>query len=112
MFTNEDIEQIENRGSSLSEIEKQIVHFRKGFPYLNVLRPATVGDGIIRIGEDKVSTAVYQFKQKVNEGLQPVKFVPASGAASRMFQSLFAFAEAADSDERHLNYLVNISLKV
>jgi hypothetical protein len=111
MFTNEDIEQIENRGSSLSEIEKQIVHFRKGFPYLNVLRPATVGDGIIRIGEDKVSTAVYQFKQKVNEGLQPVKFVPASGAASRMFQSLFAFAEAADSNEKALKLLGEYQFK-
>jgi len=49
MFTKNDLEQIINRGSNLQEIEKQISHFRKGFPFLKVLRPATVGDGIIRL---------------------------------------------------------------
>ena len=100
MFSNKDIEQITKRGSSLPEIENQLNHFRKGFPYLKVLRPATIGDGIIRLDEGKVSVAVQQFTQKVGEGLKPAKFVPASGAASRMFQSLFSFAEAADSNEK------------
>jgi hypothetical protein len=99
MFTNKDIGQIENRGSLLTEIEKQIAHFIKGFPYLKVIRPATIGDGIIRMDDVKVAEAVKLFTKKVQEGLKPVKFVPASGAASRMFQSLFAFAEAA-SDNR------------
>lgn len=105
MFTNKDIAQIEKRGSTLREIEQQIVHFKKGFPYLKVLRPATVGDGIIRMDEEKVSMAVKQFTQKVQEGLRPVKFVPASGAASRMFQSLFAFAAAADTNEKAIELL-------
>ncbi|MCX6238896.1 MAG: DUF4301 family protein [Bacteroidia bacterium] len=105
MFTNKDIQQIENRGSSLPEIEKQIAHFKKGFPYLKVLRPATIGDGIIRLDEERVSAAVKQFTQKVHRGLKPVKFVPASGAASRMFQSLFAFAEAADTSEKAIELL-------
>ena len=105
MFTNKDIEQIENRGSILHEIEKQIIHFRKGFPYLKVLRPATIGDGIILMDEEKVSKAVKQFTQKIQEGLKPVKFIPASGAASRMFQSLFAFAEAADTNEKAFELL-------
>jgi hypothetical protein len=105
MFTDKDIQQIENRGSSLPEIEKQIAHFRNGFPYLKVLRPATIGDGIIRMDEGKVSVAVKLFTQKVREGLKPVKFVPASGAASRMFQSLFAFAEAADTNEKAIELL-------
>ena len=100
MFTKNDIAQIEKRGSSLPGIEKQITHFKKGFPYLKVLRPATIDDGIIRMDEEVVSVAVKRFVKKVHEGLQPMKFVPASGAASRMFQSLFAFAEAADNDEK------------
>ena len=101
MFTKNDLEQIINRGSNLQEIEKQISHFRKGFPFLKVLRPATVGDGIIRLEDSKVSLAVKQFTQKVGEGLKPAKFVPASGAASRMFQSLFSFAEeAGNSNEK------------
>ena len=99
MFTNKDLDQIVTRGSNLAEIEKQLNHFRKGFPFLKVLRPATIGDGIIRLNAEKVSTAVKQFTQKVQQGLQPAKFVPASGAASRMFQSLYTFAEAAHSDE-------------
>ena len=105
MFTNKDIAQIENRGSSLPEIEKQIGHFRKGFPYLKVLRPATICDGIIRMDEDKIPEAVKKYTQKVHEGLQPVKFVPASGAASRMFQSLFAFAEAAENNNKAFELL-------
>ena len=100
MFTDKDIEQIRTRGSNLQEIEKQLSHFRKGFPYLKVLRPATIGDGIIRLDDQKVSSAVKQFAQRVQDGLVPAKFVPASGAASRMFQSLFSFAEAADSNEK------------
>ncbi len=99
MFTSADIEQIEKRGSDLSEIEKQITHFRKGFPFLKVIRPATIGDGIIRFDEGQVTEAVRQYVQKVKDGLQPVKFVPASGAASRMFQALFSFAEAAENDD-------------
>lgn len=95
MFTNNDIEQIKSRGSNLQEIEKQLTHFRRGFPYLKVLRPAKIGDGIILLDEEKVSMAVKQFTRKVREGLKPAKFIPASGAASRMFQSLFTFAEAA-----------------
>lgn len=105
MFTNKDIGQIEKRGSLLPEIEKQIAHFKKGFPYLKVIRPATIGDGIIRMDEDKVSAAVKQFTKKIQEGWKPVKFVPASGAASRMFQSLFAFAEVADNNEKALELL-------
>ena len=105
MFTNKDIEQIENRGSNLSEIERQLAYFRKGFPYLKVLRPATVGDGIIRLDEEYISTAVERYTHKVQQGLQTVKFVPASGAASRMFQSLFAFSEAADNNRKAVELL-------
>jgi len=106
MFTKNDLEQIINRGSNLQQIEKQLSHFRKGFPYLKVLRPATVGDGIIRLDDARVSSAVTQFTQKVGEGLKPAKFVPASGAASRMFQSLFSFAEEADNSNEKATKLL------
>ncbi len=100
IFTKRDIEQISSRGSNLEEIEKQLTYFKKGFPFLKVLRPATIGDGIIRLDAEKVSLAVKTFTQKIQEGLRPAKFVPASGAASRMFQSLYTFAEAAHSNEQ------------
>ena len=111
MFNTADIEQIRERGSSLNEIEIQLSHFRKGFPYLKVLRPATIDDGIIRLDKDVVSLAVKRFTQKVATGLKPSKFVPASGAASRMFQSLFSFAEVAVSDEKAIELLAEEKYK-
>lgn len=111
MFTNEDIQQIENRGGTVQQIELQIAHFKKGFPYLKVLRPATTGDGIISIDEEKIKDAARLFTQKVQEGLKIVKFVPASGAASRMFQSLFAFAEVADTNEKASELLAKTEYK-
>ena len=94
MFTNSDIPQIEKKGIHPSAIERQIDNFRKGFPFLKLLRPASIGDGIISLTEKKISEAGKLYLMKIQEGLQPVKFVPASGAASRMFQSLFSFWEA------------------
>jgi len=98
MLSAKDIEQVEKRGISRSEIERQIEIFRKGVPYLKLLRPATIGDGIIRLNDEKIAEASAFYLSKIKNNLQPVKFVPASGAASRMFQSLFSFLEAADND--------------
>lgn len=95
MFTTHDIQQIEKKGIPLSEIEKQISNFRKGFPFLKLSRPAIVGDGIISLSEDKIKEYAGLYSKRVEYNLQPVKFVPASGAASRMFQSLYSFWEAA-----------------
>lgn len=95
MFTNDDIHQIENKGISRSLIEKQIDNFRKGFPFLKLIWPATIEDGIISLAGDKIRKAGDLYLKRIREGLQPVKFVPASGAASRMFQSLYSFWEAA-----------------
>ena len=100
MFTEKDLEQLNNRGSNLQVVENQLNYFKKGFPYLKVLRPATIGDGIIRLDSAAVDSSVKEFTKKVQDGLQPAKFVPASGAASRMFQSLFSFAEAATSNNK------------
>jgi hypothetical protein len=95
MFTAKDNQQIEKKGIQLSEIEKQIEDFRKGFPFLKLIRPATIGDGIISLSEDKIKEAADHYSKRIDSDLLPVKFVPASGAASRMFQSLYSFWEAA-----------------
>ena len=59
------------------------------------MRPATIGDGILRLDEEKVNmmTAVFDADR---EFYQFTKFVPASGAASRMFKDLFSFIETAE----------------
>ena len=77
------------QGVSLSQIDQQIQHFIHGFPYLNVIKAATIGDGIVRVPDEQLTQYLRRFDEAAHE-LDLVKFVPASGAATRMFKSLFA----------------------
>ena len=53
MFTNSDQEQINERGSNLPEIQNQISHFKKGFPFLKTVEAAGIGNGIVRLSENE-----------------------------------------------------------
>lgn len=90
MFNNEDILQIEARGLSVAEVEKQIENFRKGFPSLPVVRAAAGGDGVLQLSDEEVKVAEEYYNARAN-GLRTIKFVPASGAATRMFKELFEY---------------------
>ena len=89
MFSEKDLAQIQSRGSSLAEVERQIENFRTGFPYLKIAKAATIGDGIIKLDNEQLKRFVDLYDKKLSEK-KVVKFVPASGAASRMFKALFA----------------------
>ncbi|MCX6244234.1 MAG: DUF4301 family protein [Bacteroidetes bacterium] len=93
MFTNEDKKQIEKKGIGLQALNIQLDHFMHGFPFIGLLRPATAGDGILQFGETKKKELIHLFEQQLPT-LNVIKFVPASGAASRMFRHLFEFREA------------------
>ena len=90
MFTSNDISQIEARGLSVAEVEKQIDNFRNGFPSLPVVRAASGGDGVRQLTEEELHNAeeIYNSRTK---GIKTIKFVPASGAATRMFKELFEY---------------------
>ena len=78
MLRKEDIEQIEQRGSSVLTVEEQVERFKKGFPWLKIVAPATPEKGIQVLDDAAVEAAV-----KYYEGAQingKCKFVPASGA--------------------------------
>jgi len=90
MFSAVDKTQIIERGSSLEVVEQQIKNFETGFPFADVAKAATVGDGLIRLSEDEVNDMAKDY-QMVSEVLKVQKFVPASGAASRMFKALFEY---------------------
>ena len=45
-FADTDIKQITEHGLTVDEIEQQIKHFKSGFPFADIVRPATSGDGI------------------------------------------------------------------
>ncbi|MBO7312412.1 MAG: DUF4301 family protein [Alistipes sp.] len=90
MFNHEEISQIEARGISVAEVERQIENFRKGFPSLPVVRAASGGDGILQLSDDEIMAAEELYKSRTTK-LHTIKFVPASGAATRMFKELFEY---------------------
>ncbi|MDP3644132.1 MAG: DUF4301 family protein [Bacteroidota bacterium] len=89
MFRQEDISQIIARGSSLAMIEQQILNFKSGFPFLQLTETAGIYHGLITLSDNEIQKYISVFDNKVSQGLSLLKFVPASGAASRMFNTLF-----------------------
>jgi len=96
MLTQADKQFLAAKGISPEEAEAQLVRFRTGFPYLKIMGTATVGDGIVRLSTDEENKAVERWHNYLAEGNSACKFVPASGAASRMFKAMFAFVDGAD----------------
>ncbi len=91
MLNENDLQLIENKGITASQIDEQINRFEKGFPHLRIHSVATVGNGIMRLGEKDINHYIKLWRQAQQHGTTIEKFVPASGAASRMFKNMFAF---------------------
>jgi len=98
MFTVEDKNQFSVKGIEMKDVERQLDFFRKGFPFLQLERAATVGDGIRRLTDDETQKYELTYKQKLGQR-KVFKFVPASGAATRMFKDLFEFLQAEGETE-------------
>lgn len=92
MFTKEDIAQIEQRGSTVQTVEQQVERFKQGFPWMKIVAPATPERGIQVLDEAAVEAAAKYYDGAKISG--KCKFVPASGAASRMFKDLFSGLDA------------------
>lgn len=90
MFTDKEREQIEAHGLTVEQVKHQIENFRKGFPYLKVVSAASPADGILILTPEQVAEAVERYETEAPK-LKIQKFVPASGAATRMFKELFEF---------------------
>lgn len=90
MFTEKDLAQIASHGLLLDQVENQLNNFRNGFPYLSINRAAVPDDGIMICDKSQIDSYINLFN-KESQALRIVKFVPASGAATRMFKELFEF---------------------
>ncbi len=90
MFNATDLEQIKAHGLTVEQVENQLDNFKKGFPFLPVVRAASPADGILVLSPEEVEAAGKKFDAG-RAGRRVVKFVPASGAATRMFKELFEF---------------------
>ncbi len=90
VFTDKDIEQINSRGLSPDVVKRQLDRFRSGVTHPRLLKPCTVGDGVVRLSDEDRTRLFAIFEQAVAQG-RVTKFVPASGAATRMFKCLLSF---------------------
>ncbi len=89
-----DLQQLAAKGITTQQIDTQLELFRTGFPFLKLEAAAAVGQGIIAPTPAEAEDYVKTWEDYKAQGHKVVKFVPASGAASRMFKDMFAFVDA------------------
>ncbi|RLB34516.1 MAG: DUF4301 domain-containing protein [Deltaproteobacteria bacterium] len=87
IFSKEDLEQIKEHGLSFEAVLRQLEQLNRPTPYLHLVRPCKIGDGIEKINPQDQQRYIEIFEQEVQKG-RFLKFVPASGAATRMFRVL------------------------
>ncbi len=92
MFNQKDLLQIQKKGIKIDDINRQIKYFKTGFPPADITMPATPGKGIICLneGDEKHYRDVFRTN---GPDFHTTRFIPASGAATRMFKSLFSAIE-------------------
>jgi len=107
MFSEQDTKQIKSKGITLNTVEAQVSRIKNGMTYSNLVAAGNIGKGIESYDSSKSQAYIKGFEDKQNE-LDIVKFVPASGAASRMFKFLFQFLKNFDSDKESIEaYIEN-----
>lgn len=95
-FSASDLDQLSAKGISREAVENQIDRFRTGFPYLTIDSPSSVGNGILPVDDEMTHACLDRWQHFLDDNGDVLKFVPASGAASRMFKALFAFVNGQD----------------
>lgn len=94
MLSQQDLKQIALKGITEEQIKTQLEEFKTGFPFLKLENAASIGHGIISPDDAERNSFIAAWNDYKAEGRKIVKFVPASGAASRMFKDMFAFVDA------------------
>ncbi len=95
-FSTSDLDQLSAKGISRESVEAQLDRFRTGFPYLTIDSPASVGNGILPVDDEMTLACLDRWQHFLDDNGDVLKFVPASGAASRMFKALFAFVNGEE----------------
>lgn len=106
-FSQKDINQIHSHGLTIEEIKRQLNDFRTGFSYANIISPASTTNGIFILDENERNTYIEKYEE-YRKNHKVVKFVPASGAATRMFKDLFEFLSGGNKNSVTEKVLNNI----
>ena len=93
-FNNLDIQQLKMREISLKDAKFQLKTLINGVPFLSIVAPATINNGVIKL--DNYDKYIKIWEDRLKDNVRIVKFTPASGAASRMFKELIAYAEGEE----------------
>lgn len=105
-FLQKDLEQFKNHNLTEAKVEQDLNHFKNGFPTLEIINPATIGNGIFQLDDAEKEKFALVFEKS---DLQTLKFVPASGAASRMFKLLHCFMEEYPKSGKNLDTFLESS---
>ncbi|MDP3462286.1 MAG: DUF4301 family protein [Bacteroidales bacterium] len=101
-LSGNDLLLLQSKGIEKQQIDNQISYFKKGFPFIRLISPATEGHGMIRLQETEADGWVDYFELN-KDNYTMLKFVPASGAASRMFKHLFEFLQEFDGSDASIS---------
>ncbi|WP_115460998.1 DUF4301 family protein [Winogradskyella aurantiaca] len=105
-LSDQDLKKIEEKGLTLKQVNKQIETFKTGLPYTHIVDTATIGNGITKLSDELIEETI-DFFETHRKGLHLLKFVPASGAATRMFKFLFEFLKSYDPQVESINSYIN-----
>ncbi len=94
MLLANDLQQLKEKQISEEQIKSQLASFEAGFPFLAIEAAAALGAGIRQLDSAEQASYLEVWNQYTSENHKVTKFVPASGAASRMFKDLFSFMNA------------------
>ena len=98
MLLERDLSDLKKRGIRKEDVYQQVEFFKNGFPWMALEKSAVVGDGILKLSESEVVHWANHF-DVLKSNLQILKMVPASGAATRMFKSLFEHISEGKSNQ-------------
>lgn len=105
MITKKDIEQIKAHGLTVDQVAKQLETFQREIPPVEVITAAKVDNGIEKIPQETERSLISYYESE-KKGLDIVKFVPASGAATRMFKFLHEFIENFNPEEETFRHFL------
>ena len=108
MFTQADLEQLAQRGISVEKVNQQLESFKTGFPALDIVSAASVKNGILAPSKAEREQYIAAWQEYCKGEHKILKFVPASGAASRMFKNLFEYLDNGIETPFIQEFLANI----
>ncbi len=104
-FTDSDIKQITEHGLNIDNVTQQMTDFQHGFPYIDIKSAAVIDNGVMEMLSDEYA----DFFDANADNYKIVKFVPASGAATRMFKDLFEYLQSGTHNKVSQTVIDNLT---